>query len=424
MKNIINNFFNKINKNKYSNKNFKNLLCNQNINKIFSAFSNYKNYSEIRFVGGCIRKFLNKEEIDDIDLATNVDPSETKKILENYNIKYFEPGISHGTVIAVLDKINYEITSLRKDISTDGRRAEVKFTNSWIDDASRRDFTINSIYSDIDGNLFDPFNGKSDLQNGIVNFIGDPDIRIKEDYLRILRYIRFFLNYSTKPHKEKIKKTLKQNISGIKTLSKERLLDELKKIYLSKKFLNLMEDEFLLELINLIFPELKNINLFKNLNYFAIENFHKKDFIFFISLAILDNTDNTEYFLFKYNISNEDKKRIKFLKEMNNKISDKNFFTEKNINKIYYLTNISYVLDLFDLKIFQSKKVDKNLINLKSLFVNKPKPVFPVKANYLINSFNLKEGKTLGEKLKKLENFWIDNNFKISKKDIIKVVNN
>ena len=94
----------------------------------------------------------------------------------------------------------FEITSLREDISTDGRHAKVKFSKDWKKDASRRDFTINSIYSDGEGNLFDPFNGKKDLENGLIKFIGDPDKRIKEDYLRILRYLRFFLNYSKQKH--------------------------------------------------------------------------------------------------------------------------------------------------------------------------------------------------------------------------------
>ena len=147
--------------------------------------------------------------------------------------------MSHGTITVVFGEKSYEITSLRKDVSTDGRHADVKFTSDWKEDASRRDFSINSIYSDLDGNLFDPYDGKLDLKNGKINFIGNPDERIKEDYLRILRYIRFFLNYSNIPHDEKIKRIIKQNINGVKNLSKERLIDELRKIFISKKFTNL-----------------------------------------------------------------------------------------------------------------------------------------------------------------------------------------
>ena len=101
-------------------------------------------------------------------------------------MNFYETGIDHGTITAVIDKISFEITSLRKDVKTDGRHVPVEHTKNWLEDASRRDFTINAIYSDIDGNLFDPFNGKKDLNNGLIEFIGDPATRIQEDYLRIL----------------------------------------------------------------------------------------------------------------------------------------------------------------------------------------------------------------------------------------------
>ena len=198
--------------------------------KIFDSINSYSSDSEIRYVGGCIRKILNNEKIDDIDLATNLEPNQVCEALKLKNINFYESGISHGTITALIDKYKFEITTLRKDIFSDGRHAKVQYTKSWLEDASRRDFTINSIYSDANGNLFDPFNGKKDLEKGIINFIGDADERIKEDYLRILRYLRFFLNYSKHQHNPDILKKLKINIGGISKLSKDRLLDELKKI--------------------------------------------------------------------------------------------------------------------------------------------------------------------------------------------------
>ncbi len=402
---------------------FSELTNNKDILKIFNIISSYNDKSEIRFVGGCIRKILNHENIDDIDLATNINPSEVKKILQAQNIRFIETGLSHGTITVVLGEKNYEITSLRKDVLTDGRHAKVQFTEDWSHDASRRDFSINSIYSDIHGNLFDPYDGRLDLKNGKINFIGNPDERIKEDYLRILRYIRFFLNYSNLPHEEKIKKVIRQNINGIKNLSKERLIDELRKIFTSKKFINLAKDQFILELIGLIFPELKNINIFKKLNDDAIKLLPKKDFIFLISVALIDNSDNSDYFIFKYNLSNKAKDRIKFIKAYYYKVFEKNFFSEKNLNKIYYYNGLQYVQDLIDFKIFNSKNISKNLIKLKKMYAEMPKPVFPIKASYLINDFKLKEGKNLGEKLKVLEKIWIDNEFKISQKEIIKAIN-
>ena len=162
---------------------------------IFSSLDEVGKNSKVKFVGGCVRKALLGEDIDDIDLATSLEPHEVKKKLSEKGIKVIDTGISHGTITAILNKKKLEITTLRKDISTDGRHANVIFTQDWEQDASRRDFTINAIYTDIEGRIFDPFNGISDLQNGKIKFIGSPEKRIQEDYLRILRYFRFFLHY-------------------------------------------------------------------------------------------------------------------------------------------------------------------------------------------------------------------------------------
>ena len=168
------------------------------IKKIFDSIKNYSSDAEIRYVGGCIRKIIKEEKVDDIDLATNLNPQQVCEALKKNHINFYETGIEHGTITAVIDNYSFEITSLREDVETDGRHAQVKFSTNWKKDATRRDFTINAIYADVDGNLFDPFNGKDDLEKGIIRFIGNPEERIKEDYLRILRYFRFFFSYSKK----------------------------------------------------------------------------------------------------------------------------------------------------------------------------------------------------------------------------------
>ena len=187
MLNILNKFFSSTKNLNVINQKFLKLRKETSVEKIFSAIEGFSEEAEIRYVGGCVRKIIKDEKVDDIDLATNIEPSKVKQALENKKINYFETGIKHGTITAVIDNNKFEITSLRSDIKTDGRHAEIEFTNNWVKDAERRDFTINSIYADINGNLFDPFNGKKDLENGILKFVGDPEQRIKDDYLRILR---------------------------------------------------------------------------------------------------------------------------------------------------------------------------------------------------------------------------------------------
>ena len=150
------------------------------VSKIFNAINSYSTSSELRYVGGCIRKIIQKEIVDDIDLATNLNPTQVCDALKNNNINYYETGIDHGTITAVIKDYKFEITSLREDVSTDGRHAEVKFSKDWKEDAARRDFTINSIYSDSEGNLFDPYDGKNDLETGKIKFIGDKVFKDKK----------------------------------------------------------------------------------------------------------------------------------------------------------------------------------------------------------------------------------------------------
>ena len=137
---------------------------------IFSHLNEIGKESKVRFVGGCVRKAICGENIDDIDLATSLEPDEVKKRLNKEAIKVIDTGIPYGTVTAILNKKKFEITTLRKDVSTDGRHANVEFTSNWEHDALRRDFTINAIYVDIEGRIFAPLNGISDLQKGKINY--------------------------------------------------------------------------------------------------------------------------------------------------------------------------------------------------------------------------------------------------------------
>lgn len=416
-------FFRALNLN-YINLGFKNIKKETEIEKIFRAIHSFSANSEIRYVGGCVRKIINKENFDDIDLAVNLNPKDVCEALNKNDIKYYESGIEHGTITALINNIKFEITSLRKDVDTDGRHAKVEFSDNWKEDASRRDFTINAIYADIDGSLFDPFDGKKDLENGKIIFIGNAEIRIKEDYLRVLRYIRFFLNYSKAKHEPSVIKIIKKNLAGVSSISPERLLDELQKLVRSKGFSKLTKDKDSLEIINLVFPQLKNISLFRKLNSFAIKNLAKVDFILLLSLMIIDGTDNVDYFIYKFNLSKKDQKRLLFLNNFFSKKITSSSFSEKNLNKILYFNGREALIDVIYFKIFKSNKVESKLIKLIKIFKEKDIPVLPLKADILMEKYQIPEGKELGIKLKAIEEIWTNNNFKISEKEVQKIVSN
>ncbi len=184
---------------------------------------------QARFVGGAVRNTLLQETPDDFDLATPLDPSTVTSLLKAKGIKVIPTGIAHGTVTAILKGRPYEITTLRRDVHTDGRHATVAFTDSWEVDAARRDFTINAMYVDGQGHLYDYFGGVEDAKKGRICFIGDPAKRIHEDYLRILRFFRFWAYYCHTPDAASLEAccALKKHMVG---LSGERITKEMLKM--------------------------------------------------------------------------------------------------------------------------------------------------------------------------------------------------
>ncbi|WP_075502334.1 CCA tRNA nucleotidyltransferase [Candidatus Pelagibacter communis] len=423
MINFINKFIKITQNSNYIAQGVKDLAKLTPVKKIFDSIKNFSSDSEIRYVGGCIRKIIKKEKVDDIDLATNLSPNQVCDALNKDNIDYYKTGIEHGTITAVINDYHFEITSLREDVATYGRHAEVKFSTDWKKDASRRDFTFNAIYSDIDGNLFDPFNGKDDLEKGIIKFIGEPEKRIQEDYLRILRYLRFYLSYSNHEHDLKTAKLIKKNIVGISNLSKERLLDELKKLIKSNLLTKLSRDKFSIELFEIVFPQIKNIKIFSYPNEFTQKKIAEADFIFLLSVLIIDGSDNADYFIYKFNISKKDQKRLKIIDNFyKEKITSKSF-SENNLNKIFYYTGKQSVIDILSYKLLRSKKINNKFIKFIDEFQSKILPTMPFGARILMKKYQIPEGKYLGDKLKIIEEEWVNNNFQLTEKQIDKIIN-
>jgi poly(A) polymerase len=185
---------------------------------------------ELRFVGGCVRDALAKRPVTDIDVATPLAPEDVMARLKNSGIRAIPTGIEHGTVTALIGERKFEITTLRRDAETDGRHARVEFTDDWIEDAKRRDFTINAMSCNPEGEVFDPFEGMSDLAHGIVRFVGRADARVQEDYLRILRFFRFWGGYGRPPADRDALAACRAHAEKLAELSGERLRDELLKI--------------------------------------------------------------------------------------------------------------------------------------------------------------------------------------------------
>ena len=390
---------------------------------IFSYLNEMGEDTKVRFVGGCVRKAIIGEQIDDIDLATSLEPSDVKKRLNDKDIKVIDTGISHGTLTIIINKKKFEITTLRKDHLTDGRHAKVEFTKDWEIDSFRRDLTINAIYADIDGKIFDPQNGISDLKSGVVKFIGLPELRIQEDYLRILRYFRFFNQYSKIEHEKNIIQSIKKNINGLNKISNERLFDELKKILSSKKISELFLNKHSIEIFLHIFPQFKfykRLDIFNSLSRTLKESY---DYKIILALLIIDKTDNYDFFCYKYKLPNHIKKLFQIFSNNFKNLEDKKFYEIKNIKKLIYFHNREIVQNILLFSICINKKLKE--IDLKKLlsFIYKCEiPTFPISGDDL-KKHGYTSGPILGNKLKSLEEKWIENNFVMDEKLLDKFLN-
>ena len=371
------------------------------------------------FVGGCVRKYLSNQEIDDIDIATSLTSDQIKEKFKDTEFNIIDSGIKHGTVTLVSNELKLELTTLRKDVKTDGRHAEIEYTGDWQEDSNRRDFTINSIYLDINGKIFDPQLGVSDLKSRNVRFIGDPQKRIEEDYLRIIRFIRFSLDYESEISKTNAK-AIKLNLNGIKKISKERILTELFKILRTKNFIKLYNNESLREIFSLIFPELKYLNRLDKLSkIYNKYNFNEK---ILLAILLVDETNNHEYFSHKYNISNNLKESLNILaKNLINSVNNKNFFqTDLQKNTFYF--GQKYLQESNILNFLINKKVELNFfLNTSSAIKRILIPKFPIDGEFL-KKRGVSEGIEMGNILSLLKNDWVNNDFKITEEQISRII--
>tara|TARA_Y100000992_G_C21244815_1_gene482700 strand:+ start:50 stop:1312 length:1263 start_codon:yes stop_codon:yes gene_type:complete len=387
-------------------------------NKLHEGFPHNK--VAARFVGGCVRKYLTNEVIDDIDIATILSTKDIIKKFKDTSLKIIETGIKHGTVTLLTKKFKLELTTLRKDIKTDGRHAEVEYIDDWKQDSERRDFTINAIYLDRNGTIYDPQMGVVDLKNNNVKFIGDPQKRIEEDYLRIIRFIRFKILYDTKVEMT-TNKAIRLNLNGIKKISKERVLVELYKILELKNFTKLNESDDLKEIFMLIFPEFEHLKRLSRL--VKICEYSQINRVLILSILLIDDKNNHEYFGHKYNISNNTKDSLNLFAKNLRLIKENKDFFNKDLEKNIYLYDKEHLINLniLNFTINSNIKPKDFFVNLRKILKSKTHK-FTIDGKYL-KEHGMQQGLLMGKVLKEIEEKWIKNNFKINKEEIKEIIN-
>ena len=383
--------------------------------KIFSLLNEKEDTA--RFVGGCVRDSIIGLKTNDIDIATKLNPEDVVKIL---SIKVVPTGIDHGTVSVFSKDFNFEITTLRSDISTDGRHAEVIFSDSWEEDSLRRDFTINSIYLKQNGELYDPHNGIQNLKDKKIIFIGNPDERINEDYLRILRFFRFnafYGNNNLKLSSDSIKACIK-NKNKIKKLSSERVQNEFFKILNSSDPYFIVSIMRKIEILDLLFEHKVETKIFKKLLLIEKENSVSKNHILrFASLALKNKKINANN-LQMFNFSKKERKELCLLTNQEFEIHNK--LNKSDIKKILYSIDRKTLKDMAKLSwaLSNNRVTNKNWKNVLSQIDKVAIPIFPLKAKDILD-YGLEEGPIIGEILKKVEQDWIDSNFEHNKEDLL-----
>ncbi|WP_218460379.1 CCA tRNA nucleotidyltransferase [Rickettsia sp. TH2014] len=357
---------------------------------------------QARLIGGCVRDALLEKDSYDIDIATNLTPDEVINILSKAKTKTIPTGLKFGTITAILNEEKFEITTLRKDIECNGRHAKVIFTNDFAEDAARRDFTINALsYCPFKNEIYDYFEGFKDLQQEKVVFIGEALDRIKEDYLRILRFFRFSSYYANQLDDGGFKacKALKD---GLKTLSRERIKSEMDKIIVSKKAAQILEAMSHIGILELIF----------SIQNYEIEFFEQSKEL---ELA-------TNYALLLYNLKNINSKLLldwKFSRQEAMQIlSILNFLNDSkdSMKKIWFKKKNykEYLLAACIISKLDHSQVKEFIYKYDTLL----RPKFQVNGNDLLN-LNI-EKKEIGTKLEYLKNFWIERDFKPSKLELLK----
>ena len=389
---------------------------------ILEILNDKENKNISMLVGGCVRDLLKYNIISkDIDISTILIPKEVKNRLlqfkkKNQNIELIvlDKDEKYGTIICLLEHQRYEITTTRADIKCYGRKADIKFCSSFEEDSKRRDFTINALFLNIDGRIYDYHNGLKDLIENKITFIGNADSRIKEDYLRIVRFFRFSTKFNNFNINNDILKIIQQNSKGLLGISRERIKSEIYKMLEYQNWFNglkllqkanLIKEIFLLEGHDIPIKEnSKNCYISDNNNNGIYSNNIAKLFYFFdYNVKILKS------FYTNMRFTNDEKKIADFIIDIWTKTQSGKDIDNINVKiKLYYSDKniVNCSLCLFNK--YQQEKINLFMKNKKKL---------PIKTNDLIQAGYI--GENLGQKIKELERQFIIDNFSTKNLKII-----
>ncbi|MFP4314510.1 MAG: CCA tRNA nucleotidyltransferase, partial [Alphaproteobacteria bacterium] len=392
-------------------------LENPSVLKIYGLLNDGRNKKSL-FVGGCVRNSILGLAVEDIDMATIMTPQEVVEILEQKGVKVIPTGLDHGTVTAVIDGRAFEITTLRKDVQTDGRHASVAYTDDWLEDARRRDFTMNTLLADINGQVYDPLEqGYVDLKKGRVAFVGEAAKRIEEDYLRILRFFRFHALYGVGKADAVALKACKDGAQNIRKLSAERITQEFLKILMTDNAQETLILMFENNILSEFFVSENQMILFRDFC-----NFQKRYGLIALSSRL-------------YVLANLDKEHLRNILEL--LLIPKVFLKDiQAIDQILQLPDLDKD-QAVKVAVYKYGRVPAAQALMIELVLDRVMNGYAPKALEIIQSWDvpdfpisgedlkkagLKPGPALGQALSRLEEQWIKSGFQEEKETLLKAV--
>ena len=368
----------------------------QAILKMFEK-AGYKSY----FVGGCVRNTILKHPVTDVDIATDATPIITMQLAEQTGLKALPTGIDHGTVTLVAQHQPYEVTTFRKDIKTDGRHAQVQFSKDIVADAKRRDFTMNALYADANGQVIDPLSGLDDLIKGHIRFIDEAEARISEDSLRILRFFRLSAFYAVTDHgfDPDALSAIGKNLDCLSSLSKDRIGAEMRKLLAAPNPVPSIAKMNDIGVLAKVLPGCDNTSLARVIH---LESIYKLQADPMRRLASIGGDDAPA----ALRLSNAEAKTLSILRKhmgTNLKAGELGYHFGKNLSQSILLLRAAEFAVALDHKDLLAANVGSTAI-------------CPVKGKDLLNSYS---GEALGKKLLELESRWIASEFKLSRYDLL-----
>ncbi len=389
------------------------IVRSPHIVKLFEAVEEHG--GSLRFVGGAVRDTLAGLSGFDLDLATDLSPDELSEACMDFRLKTMPIGLKSDTTGVIIDNQILEVASLKRDIQIDATHVEEVFTEDWSADAARRDLTINAVYADLRGNVFDYYNGISDLENGIVRFIGSAEAQIRKDYLRIMRFFRFYSKFGKGPmDKEALEACIKLK-DGLRGVAIERVRDELFKLLVTPKVTEVMRVIYDNNILGYFLPPSNHLDTLQRLTQIVADAQYEGNFLRRLFVLYEPNASEAENIAGALRFTKKQKEI--FIKWAKINLDAERMVSPQERLKCVYRYGKQWLIDKILLELAIHNLHISRLSDVLREIENAVVPIFPLRGRDVADK--IKDGAKIGRALAVLEQRWIDSDFTLTRDELL-----